>query len=190
MKHAIQWTMVLAVAVLVGCLPFGLGDPEQSKVDGKLIGFWLSEAKEGQSDRALYQVLQYDARTYLISGYNFKQEGETITTDGEVIQCKSWLTEVKEQQFLTMLVMSPDMILAPQEEKTYLVSRLEFGEGVLTVSPLKPDALKSAGIDSSEKLAKFLPDHVQDAEVFLEPEKFTKLTNDQAKTLLEKLMQK
>lgn len=184
MKPAFRTLAVVLAVCLIGCLPFGLGDPEKASVDDKLIGLWLSQ--DDASDTALYQILPYDSRTYLISGYNFSREGDKIEA-GERFTAKAWLHDVKGKRFITLKVLSASHFFKPAETM-HLVARIDMDAGKLTARPVSPDAVNDGKVESSEALEKFLADKLDEEDTYLKAQTFEKLSPEryvEAKTILK-----
>jgi len=136
--------VLLALVVLTGCLPFPLGNPAQSKVDSKLVGFWLNDAAE---DRDLIALYPYDEHTYLMQDQKLHQEDGKWAPQGPPTLYKVWLTEVKGRRFICVDPLFQKVV--PQEHNFYPALLVEpAGEGLKTrmvnadFEPLK--AAKSA----------------------------------------------
>ena len=133
-----------ALVIATGCLPFPLGDPAQSKVDSKLVGFWLNDSAE---DRDLIALYPYDEHTYLMQDQKLHQEDGKWAPQGPPTIYKAWLTEVKGHRFICLDPLFQKVV--PQEHNFYPALLVEpVAEGLKTrlvnadFEPLK--AAKSA----------------------------------------------
>jgi len=149
---------------LVGCLPFGMGDPEKSTADNKLVGLWLSEAKD--DDQVLWMVLPYDARTLLVTQYVFKRNGDAIEP-GERANSKAWLTPIGGRQFITLEVKGGGELFKA-DEKTFMSAQIELTGDKAIVRGINADYVKKNNVDSAEKLTKFVAGHIDDAELYID----------------------
>src|SRR5256714_89626 len=79
-RKGIFFAVCLVLLGFIGCISIPLGDPEKAKVDDKLLGAWLTKPEEGK--QTLFTVVQYDARTCLVSEFEFKKEADKIEPSG------------------------------------------------------------------------------------------------------------
>jgi len=102
-KHQPAATLVAGCALLVafvgGCLPFALGDPSKSKVDSKLVGYWLND---GSDDRDLIAMYPFDEHTYVLQDQKLHQDDGKWTPRDPPQLYKAWLTEIKGHRLLCM----------------------------------------------------------------------------------------
>lgn len=109
-----------ALAVVTGCLPFPLGDPAQSTVDGKLVGFYINDA---EGDRDLIALYPYDEHTYVMQDQKLHQEDGKWSPQGPPMIFKAWLTDVKGRRFLSIEPLFQKVV--PQEHNFYPALSLE-----------------------------------------------------------------
>lgn len=185
MKNVMRALAIVAMVGLLGCLPFGLGDPEQSKVDQKLVGLWLST--DPKEDQLLWTVSQYDAKTYLVTQYSFKRTDNTITA-GERASSKAWTTDIAGKSFITLQLKTADEFFK-QSKDVFMVAQLVFdGDSKITAMGISPDFVGKQPVDNAEKFAKFVTENVNDANMYLDAMKFEKLSKDrypEAKKILK-----
>lgn len=176
MKRFTRCAMIVALVGLVGCLPFGLGDPEKSKSDDRLVGLWMSAQKDG--DQSLWSVSNYDSRTMLVTYYGFKRNGDAIEPSDRG-NYKLWITPIGGKQFLTMEVIGTSRIMK-SESDVFLSAAFEISGTKLSARGINADAVKKAGIDSAEKLTKYVGEHISDAEMYIDEMTYEKVAKDNA----------
>lgn len=112
-------------AGLLACMPVPIGNPERSRIDPGMSGFWLLDNREGQA--ALYLFRPYDKRTWLVISVSLEEgdlaeleDLDTGTADGIVAALrahpvgtrgvmpednpavyKAWLSRIGGRRFLT-----------------------------------------------------------------------------------------
>ena len=111
-------------AGLLACMPVPIGDPERSRIDPSMSGFWLMDDNDGEA--ALYLFRPYDKRTWLvigveiIAGGNAEFEDPDLSTAGDIIATlrahpagangliaelpavyKAWLAKIGKRRFMT-----------------------------------------------------------------------------------------
>jgi len=98
-KYRVAALVILfgAGSILSGCLPFGVGDPEKSKIDDKLVGYWLAESAEGPNILAV--VIPYDDHCYIL------QEVDYVKSDmgydcKEPNLWRAWIVEIGGKRIL------------------------------------------------------------------------------------------
>lgn len=121
-------TMMLAIiplfAGLLACMPVPIGDPDRSRIDPRMSGFWVMDDNDG--DAALYLFRPYDKRTWLViameleAGGNAEFDDPHITTADNLIAAlrahplgangliaespaiyKAWLAKIGGRRFMT-----------------------------------------------------------------------------------------
>ena len=109
--------IVLALC-LCGCLEYPLGNPQSSRVDRSLTGYWLHEDDTNPGLVALYP---YDEHSYVLETYGFTQsDGERKLHDHATY--KAWITDVKGRTFITLDAMSQHV--APPEHLAYPILQI------------------------------------------------------------------
>jgi hypothetical protein len=104
-KWLLPLLLSLPLAALVlflgGCLPVGLGDPEASKVDPRLVGVW-SEAEEEEDDGedGVVVLLPFDGRAYVLRSVEIERTKDGVEVKREGLY-KAWLTTIEGRTFLT-----------------------------------------------------------------------------------------
>ena len=119
--------MLVIIPILAGllaCMPVPIGDPERSRIDPALSGWWIFE--DGESDASLCLLRPYDKRTWLVflvsveagdgagaelpdvsttegiltalQQYNVGAQG---VVSGEPAVYKAWITRLGGKRFMT-----------------------------------------------------------------------------------------
>lgn len=120
--------MMLAIipifAALLACMPVPIGDPDRSRIDPRMSGFWLMDDNDGEA--ALYLFRPYDKRTWLVigldilAGGNAEFEDPDLGSAGDIIAVlrahpvgawgliaespavyKAWLAKIGGRRFMT-----------------------------------------------------------------------------------------
>jgi hypothetical protein len=132
---------VLALIVSSGCLPFPLGDPAQSKIDSKLVGFWLNDSAD---DRDLIAIYPFDEHTYVVQDQKLHMDDNKWTPRDTPMLFKGWLTEVKGHRFLCMEPLFQKIV--PQDHNFYPAMQLETVDSGIKVRLVNADfdPIKSA----------------------------------------------
>ena len=182
MKDLARCAMIVALISLVGCLPFGLGDPEKSTADDKLVGVWLSEPKDGEQQ--MFIVSGFDARTMLVAQYSFKRNGDAIEASDRG-NYKAWITPIGDKQFITLEAKTANIL---EKEPEFISAKYDLKGDQFIAQGLNVDTVKKANIDSAEKLTKYVTEHLQDAELLIDPVTYTKVSKDK-KEEVEKILQ-
>jgi hypothetical protein len=120
-------TLFLAVllSIIAGCLSIPLGDPEQSVIDAKLLGWWQATQTDG-GKHELVLLQAYDARTYLVWDMHYAGDADNIEPDGSALVMKGWLTPIRGKRFMTLKLMNPSQELQDNKEKDrYVVMRID-----------------------------------------------------------------
>ena len=112
-----------SLLAVLACMPVPVGDPEKSRIDPEISGFWLTDL-----DAPQMMFDPYDKRTWLVAWFNVeeknpveheKKEGEEIDEEkqsvptitllrkgqyeiGEIVLFKGWLTVIEGERFLTL----------------------------------------------------------------------------------------
>lgn len=107
-------------ALVVGCLPFPVGDPAKSRTDPALEGYWLSEKGEQVSFVSLFP---FDDHAYVLESRDLKRNGSGYQLQGRFL-AKAWLTDVKGHLFLTTEPLA-QKLASSKEPKFYPVFRIE-----------------------------------------------------------------
>jgi hypothetical protein len=132
---------IVGLIVSAGCLPFPLGDPAQSKVDSKLVGFWLNDA---DGDRDLIAMYPFDEHTYVMQDQKLHQEDGKWSPRDTPLLFKAWLTEVKGHRFLCLEPLFQKVV--PQDHNVYPAMLLESADANIKVRLVNADfdPIKSA----------------------------------------------
>jgi hypothetical protein len=166
----------LVLLGFIGCISIPLGDPEKAKVDDKLLGAWMSTPTT-DGKQTLFTVLQYDARTCMVSEFEFTRDGANIKPGGRV-DWKMWLVDIKGTTFASMEMKTPPMALDPQTD-VYASAKLTRDGDKLTVAPVKDDVVKNANISTSQQLEDLIAANLNSADFYGDSVTVTKVKEDQ-----------
>lgn len=165
---------------LAGCLKVPLGDPEQSRVDDKLVGVWLQRDPSNGAIK-LMDAIAYDARTYLVISYDAKPDAVGAFERGDETLFKGWLTEVGGRRFLTL------QLLGESTETPYVVARIDLDQdgAALVARGIKPDFVKDAGVETADDLRKLIAGNLDNDAMYLEPDRYFKAEGPDLETVRE-----
>ncbi len=92
--------LAAGVLFLGACLPVGLGDPETSRTDARLVGAWV-EVKQDGSEGDVVVLLPFDSRAYVLRSIEVERTKDGVALrPGEGLY-KAWLTTIEGRTFLT-----------------------------------------------------------------------------------------
>jgi hypothetical protein len=171
--------LAAVILFLGGCLPVGLGDPEASKVDAKLVGVWEA-VEDGAPKGSLVALLPFDGRAYLMRSAEIERTADGVKVKPGEGCYKAWLTPIDGRLFLTAQPLYLKEALGDSNVPGFMVLRVDLSD----------DGTKLTGwgvgtdFPALEPLAK-LPGHVS-YEKPAEGEKV--LTEDEARALLRKVI--
>jgi hypothetical protein len=192
-------SLCLAVVILgiMACLPVPVGDPETSKVDAKLTGAWLLPPEAGDSREAqLYLVAPFDARTYLVRIFGYKEADGKIEPSMTGIY-KAWLTKLGGQTFVTL---DPQMIetslgwtdpaAGSKNEIRYFVGKVTAADTSIEVAIVNgakgEDKSLFKDVKTRADAEAVISAHVNDAAIYTDkPLKFQKIDREKAKPILD-----
>lgn len=146
---------------LVGCLKFPLGDPQSSKIDPDLQGYWLAEDDSSASLTAIYP---YDGHAYVMETFDFtKDQGERKFQNHQVY--KAWLTDLKGHKFLTLDPLSQH--LAPvAADRAYPLLRIDGREETRQVRAVDSDFPAFANAKSSADVAAIVTREIDNPKLY------------------------
>jgi hypothetical protein len=160
----------------IGCISIPLGDPEKSKVDDKLLGAWVTKPGD-DGKQTLFTVVQYDARTCLVSQFEFAREGDAIKPSGR-FDWKMWLVDVKGTTFASMEMKNPQLALEPTGD-VYTSARIKRDGDSITLQTVKDDLVKNANISTPQQLEDFIGSNLNSPDLFGEALTLNKVKEDQ-----------
>jgi hypothetical protein len=157
--------LVLGISLLLaGCLPFPLGNPENSTVDSKLAGYWFAQDEDRQTLITLYP---FDAHTYVLHAAEFKKDGDKFQAL-DLQLYKAWLTSVKGATFITLEPLSQHLPNMQDEKRAYLVARLiREGDG-LSVKGVDADFEPMKTVKSAADVARVIADNLENQKLYSE----------------------
>jgi hypothetical protein len=191
LRRTFAVAVLLAAAVGIGgCLKVRLGDPANSTIDPKLVGYWLAgeNNKDPDAKMQLAMITPFDNHAYVIHYAEFKKTANGVDREGDIV-LKAWLTDVKGAQFLTVQDLSDPMSgNVPAEPDYTMLKLLQLADGSLVASPLNDDFPAVKDAKTPEQLAAAIAGNLNDPKLFGDPGPFRKLTTDDAdKTLMKQV---
>jgi hypothetical protein len=168
-NRPLVWIVGGLLLAAVGCIAIPLGDPEKSKVDPKLVGVWMS--KPGDDDQTMFTVTAYDARTYFVSEFDFsKDKDKPDVTAKSRMDWKMWLTDVGGQQFATLEMITPQLLLnSPDSEDSkekYAIAKLKLDGDKINIEMMNDDFVTAADIKDSQQLQDFIAKNLDNPKLF------------------------
>src|SRR5204862_137537 len=136
----------LAALAATACFPVPLGDPEQSKVDERLRGYWL-DVTEGSTDHSAFAVAPFDAHAYVIQAVNFTKSDAGEVKPEPAIVFKAWLSEVKGRQFLTAQPLTG--MVDPKAKPGFFIVKVDVSDGKVVLHPLAGSPPFSTAADAA-----------------------------------------
>jgi len=181
----------LAALSLAGCLRVSLGDPERSRVDERLAGFWLAPVagEKGlptspEDERTVYCVRPFDQRTYLVTAMRYRTEGGLATEVIGTYTYKAWLTEVGGAPFMTLEFMDPTDVFTAERDREWAVLRYELTGESAAIRQVAASFAKRA--TTPKELGRLVRDHLADPALYEgEVETCRRLTRGEAEPLLK-----
>ncbi len=166
--------IVLLSAGAAGCLEIPLGDPDQSSIDPRLLGYWQTQESDGKTD--LVSIEAADKHVLLIRMYAYRQADDGVHKESQSAYT-GWLTPVGGETFLTVEVRDPEEVFKPEAERkrAYMISKLAFGEGWISLMQIKDDMGKQA--HTPAELARLIADNVDKPELYEAEQQWTKVTD-------------
>jgi hypothetical protein len=154
----------VAIPLMVGCMRYFIGDPENAQVREDLAGFWTTT--EANGDRKLASIEPYDRRTYLIQLYGYRRSGDELERVGGPLVMKAWETEVMGNRFLSLQFMDPRNMNQEKPER-YAVVRLKLEGDRLEYRAVKPDFVSSNNVSSNADLERLIAEHLDSEELYM-----------------------
>lgn len=168
-------TTVLLAIVFGGCLKFGIGDAEKAKVDPTLAAAWFKRDDDGAV--TIWNAQAYDSRTYLVTQYRAKPDGNGGWERDNISICKAWLHNVGDAQFVTMKVLWND------GEDVFVVARIDVAGETLTVRGIDPKFVADNKVDSSAALETLIKANLDKNELYLTAEKYERASDADRETV-------
>jgi hypothetical protein len=175
-RKAVFTVACLVILGFIGCISIPLGDPEKAKVDDKLIGAWLS-APGNDGKQTLFTVVPWDARTCMVSEFEFAKDGDTIKPSGR-FDWKMWTVDVKGTQFASLEMKNPQLAMDPQTD-VYSSAKLTRDGDKITLAVVKDDVVKNANISTSQQLQDLIAANLNSADFYGDALTLTKVKDDQ-----------
>jgi len=188
---ALLLSIPLAALLLTtyACLPAPVGDPEQSKIDDKLVGAWQSEPdKDGSSWVALLRP--WDKRTYYLT---FLNAGKKDDATGHM-HLKAWLTKIGDATFLTAEALDDLDFAFPKQkddaaknDKTWIVGRVDLKDDTLTFRRVNEKSWIVKDLTTRDKIEAAIKAQVDNNELYAEAQVYKRIPRENAAQLDELL---
>lgn len=173
-KPVVLVVALASIAFVGGCLTVPLGDPEKSKVDDSYIGFWVNSRPDGD-DGKLLSVQAFDARTYLITQYSFKQTANGVEPNGVRVVQKAWLTQVQNATFVTLERMDAGRVLR-KDDKPYSVARVSLEGSILSTRPVNPTFVNEKQVKNPDDMMKLVTTNLNNDKMYSDAEVYEKIS--------------
>ncbi len=92
--------LAAVILFLDACLPVGVGDPETSKIDPRLVGVWR-EIQDDGSEGGVVALLPFDGRAYVLRSVNVERADDGIRLKPGEGLYKAWLATIEGRTFVT-----------------------------------------------------------------------------------------
>ncbi len=93
--------LAAAVLFLDACLPVGVGDPETSKIDPRLVGVWAEIEDDGTVGDMVVVLLPFDGRAYVLRTVAVERTSDGVRLKPGEGLYKAWLTTIEGRTFVT-----------------------------------------------------------------------------------------
>jgi hypothetical protein len=184
----VTWIVALTLIVgLAGCLKIPLGNPEQSKVDGRYAGLWIERGGDADNGGTLVAVVPFDARTYAVTMMKFTRDADKRVAAEEEANFKMWLTDVRGTTFLTLEPKDPSTLLADPDQKFYVVAKLSRDDQAATIAVVSSQFVEHNSVTTPTELEKLIADNLANPDLFADSKSYDLLgpdRADEAKTIL------
>ena len=167
MKRITLLSLLFVLALITGCLPTYVGDPEKSVVDDHLLGVWHLNGSQEQ----LWFVQRLNSHQYLIQAYNFSRENGAPKVNGMPLTLTGWLTDLDGQTYLSMRMFDPQQLTHPNSaaaKNAYLVARIKLSGDSLSAEGVTDDFVKKYAIATPADFAAALTSHAGEKGAFAE----------------------
>ena len=177
--------VVLLALVMIGCLPFPLGDPQHSTVDPKLQGLWYFD----DADRPmLIAIYPFDEHTYAVRSRDFRKEAGRLEPAGGALW-KAWLTDVKGRTFITLDPLAQHLDAGTVEKKAYPVFQLVRDGQTIKARRVNEDFEPMKQVKNAQEEADLIAREIDNPSLYAgEPATFRHLDPEKDKALIEQVM--
>ena len=177
--------LVALALVVAGCLPFPLGDPQQSKVDPKLAGHWMSDDAERPM---IVSVYPFDNHTYVVESREYLKDNGTLQRQTHTVW-KAWLSEVKGKTFLTLDPLVQHLPSNENEKKVYPVLRLSAQGDKITIHRVNEDFEPMKQVKSAREEEELIAKEIDNLSLYAgEPAAFHRIDADHDKSIFETVL--
>lgn len=187
MNHRFAALVVLGlIALLGGCLPTYVGDPDTATVDPALVGLW--HRVENDADE-LWAVHKMNEHTYMVQSFRIEKSGEARSLRHS-LACRGWISQIGGHQFLSLEMYPPSVQLGDVEDATnrYVVARVKIAEGSLEVRGIDPAFLKGKPVERPQQLEQLIKDNIDNDDLYTSKmtyEKVNEANREKLKAVIE-----
>ncbi|MAG94631.1 MAG: hypothetical protein CMJ48_12915 [Planctomycetaceae bacterium] len=166
--------LIGALSVAGGCvLKTGVGDSKTSKVDSKLVGYWINS-----DDHQLVTVVPFDDATYLVDWMAYSGSEDSPQPRLRVLN-KAWVAKVDDERYATF-----EMLVPPTARTNkFLVMQLQVEDDSIVLRQLQRNIDDFLQADTSEELVAAIRKHREDANAFSAGTTFKKATAAQSSAI-------
>jgi hypothetical protein len=161
--------------LLAGCLKAPVGDPEKSRVDGSLVGCWLSAPDA--VEQSLLCFTKYDSRTYLATYFSFTTSAAGEIEPDQQWPLKAWLTEIKGTRLMCGEIIGSWWDIKPEDPR-FMVAAVQVVDGRLELKIVDHEFGGLKDLTASDKIAAFIGDNLEKAELWKPVERRTRVAPD------------
>lgn len=177
--------LCVLAAVLAGCLPFPLGDPQKSKVDPKLAGHWMSDDSERPM---IISVYPFDEHTYVIESREYEKDNGALQRQTHTVW-KGWLSDLKGKTFLTLDPLVQHLPSNEDGKKVYPVLRIERQGEKISIHRVNEDFESMKQVKSAKEEQELIAKEIDNPSLYAgEPALFHRIDPDHDKTLFETVL--
>jgi len=172
-------------AILVGCLPFPLGDPQKSKVDPKLAGHWMSE----DSDRPMIvSVYPFDDHTYVVESREYQKDNGALQRQNHTVW-RGWLSEIKGKTFLTLDPLVQHLPSTEDAKKVYPLLRIQFEGEKIRIRRVNEDFEAMKQVKSAQEEQDLIAKEIDNPSLYVgEPALLHRIDPEHDRTLFETVL--
>ena len=165
-RNVVFVTALFGLLTLASCLPVPLGDPDKSKVDSKLNGFWIDvdDANSGN----MYVIAPFDSHCYVVQAVAYTKKDDHYETKSSA--WRAWITELKGSRFMTLQPIAHLADPAFPNDKYYPTAKIVLESGKLIYKGLEPNYSKFKDLKDSAQLAQIIQENREDSKMYVEKE--------------------
>ena len=170
---------------IFGCLPFPLGDPAKSQVDPRLDGYWMVDSGD---ERELIAMFPFDEHTYVLEDLKLKHVDDKWQPQGPPQLFKAWLTNIKNDRFLTLEFLQQRLPRDPSEQKVYPALRLTLEGDSIMARMVNSDSTLIKSAKSAAEIETIIAKELNNPDLYSgDGNKFRRLDAERDKEMVQLL---